>query len=108
MVETKARVPNISIPNRGPIGELSSNISRETRNFMGSPMSMKRSCLPPSSKGYSQTQARSVSSKRDGCCRAVGGIRISSKNPNVTCTPSWLQLRILPVSTFPTGGRNTM
>lgn len=45
---------------------------------------MYRSCVAPSSNGYSQTHACSASSKRDGCCRAVGGIKISSKKPKVT------------------------
>lgn len=47
-------------------------------------MSMYKSCVAPSSNGYSHTHACSASSKRDGCCKAVGGIRISSKNPKVT------------------------
>lgn len=68
----------------GPIGELSSNTSPDTRNLIGSPISIYKSCVPPSSNGYSHTQACSASSNRDGCWRAVGGIRISSKKPRVT------------------------
>lgn len=144
----------------GPTGELSSNTSPDTRNLMGSPISMYKSCFSPSSNGYSHTQACSASSKRDGCCKTVGGMRMSSKKPSVTvrrdakfravdsvsrkidmihlicptqatlhwtrarsqvddgrdgvhsshspCTPSRLQLRILPVITSPTFGRKTM
>lgn len=47
-------------------------------------MSMYKSCVAPSSSGYSHTHACSASSNRDGCCRLVGGIRISSKKPSVT------------------------
>lgn len=68
----------------GPIGELSSNISPDTRNFIDSPISIYKSCVAPSSNGYSQTHACSASSKRDGCCKPVDGIKISSKKPNVT------------------------
>lgn len=71
-------------PPGGPTGELSSKISPETRNLIGSPISIYKSCLSPSSSGYSHTHACSVSSKREGCCNAVGGINMSSKNPNVT------------------------
>lgn len=66
------------------MGELSSNISPVTRNLIDSPMSMYKSCVEPSSNGYSHTHACSASSKRDGCCNAVGGIRMSSKKPSVT------------------------
>lgn len=89
------------------MGDVSSKISRDTRNLMGSPTSMKRSCLAPSSSGYSQTQACSASSKREGCCRAACGMRMSSKKPSVTWTPSRLQFRIFPVITVPTIGRKT-
>lgn len=56
------------------------------------PISMKRSCPSPFSKGYSHTQACSASSNREGCCNAVGGIRMSSKKPNVTASVIVFQL----------------
>jgi len=45
---------------------------------------MNRSCLSPSPVLYSHTQACSCSSNLDGCCKAFGGIMMSSKNPRLT------------------------
>lgn len=93
----------------GPLGRHSSKASLVTRNRIdspgrinwnlvvliivfyfdidrniGIPESINKSCVSPSSFGYSQTHAWSVSSKRDGCCKAFTGISMSSKNPRVT------------------------
>lgn len=84
MISLCADVDGLSMEFGGPIGELSSNTSPDTRNLIDSPISMYKSCVSPSSNGYSQTHACSASSNLEGCCRAVGGIRTSSKKPSVT------------------------
>lgn len=68
----------------GPLGQVSLKISAVTLNLIDSPASMKRSCLFPSPVSYSHTQACSVSSNLEGCWRAEGGMRMSSKKPSET------------------------